>query len=90
MYTGAPVPSARSATPPRWSQWPWVTRIATHSGAAPGQLEADLGRVRARIDDHGFGRARVPDEVAVRPDRTELEARNVKGHQAAESIFVRG
>ena len=55
-------------------------------GPALGQLEPDLGRVRARIDDDRLGRAGVADEVAVRPDRAELEARDVKGHQAAESI----
>ena len=55
-------------------------------GPALRQLEPDLGRVRARVDDDRLGRAGVADEVAVRPDRAELEARDVKGHQAAESI----
>ena len=52
------------------------------------QLEPDLGRIRARVDDDRLGRAGVADEVAVRPDRAELEARDVKGHQAAESIHA--
>ena len=47
--------------------------------AAPGQLEPDLRGVRARVDDDRVGAPRPADEVAVRPDRAELEARRRRG-----------
>ena len=56
------------------------------AGAEARELEPDLGRVAARIDDDRLVRAGPPDEVAVRPDRAELEARDVQAHQAVESI----
>ena len=43
--------------------------------AAPCELESQLGRVAARIDDDGLGALVTgPDDVAVRPDRAELVA----------------
>jgi hypothetical protein len=54
MCTGAPVPSARSATPRRWSQWPCVTRIRLAAGAEARERQAELGRITARVDYHGI------------------------------------
>ncbi len=59
IQTGAPVPSARSATPPRWSKWPCVIRIAAQAAPArasssrrsaaspPGSITAASGAPRA-------------------------------------------
>ena len=72
--TGAPVPSARSATPSRWSQWPCVIRIAAQRAPISASREPDRRRVAARVDDDRLRRAALgPDEVAVRPDRAERE-----------------
>ena len=51
MYTGAPVPSARSATPPTWSKWPCVIRIARTARALRASSSRSSARVAARVDD---------------------------------------
>ena len=72
MYTGAPVPSARSATPPRWSKWPCVIRIAAHAAPLPRELEPELCGIAARVDDDRFRRTAVgAKHVAVGLDRPE-------------------
>ena len=75
--TGAPVPSARSASAPKWSKWLCVSRIAAQVAPELGEREPDLGGVRPGIDHGGLGRAPVgADEVAVRPDLPERELVN--------------
>ena len=68
MYTGAPVPSARSATPPRWSKWPCVIRIAAHAEPlrAAEDLEdvGDVFRAGGLVDERGVP---VDDHQIVHP-----------------------
>ena len=43
----APVPSARSASAPKWSKWLCVSRIAAQRRPRAGECEPDLGRLGA-------------------------------------------
>ena len=75
MWTGAPVASARSATPPRWSQWPCVTRIAAHDAPSARELEPSRrGASPPGSTTTASAAASVgAHDVAIRPDRAELE-----------------
>ena len=47
----------------------------------PSERQPDLGRVTARVDDDGLARAGLgPDDVAVRPDRSERELIDAQRH----------
>ena len=51
------------------------------NGAESGQLALELDRVAAGIDDDRFRRRRrLPDDVAIRPDRAELVAIDREAH----------
>ena len=81
MYTGAPVPSARSATPPRWSKWPCVIRIAAHAAPLRASCEPQLGGVAARVDDGRLRRTALgAQHVAVRLQRPEGVAIDDEAH----------
>ena len=51
--------------------------------------EADLGRVAARVHHDRFARPGGAHEVAVGPDRAELELGDVEAHGEVESIHGR-
>ena len=56
------------------------------AGAHPRELEPELSRIAAGVDDDRLGDAAVgPNDVAVRPDRTELVRVDCERHLAAES-----
>ena len=76
--------SARSATPPRWSQCAVRDRGSRRTRApVRASSSRELRRVAARIDHDGLRRAALgADDVAVRPDRAELVAVDGEAHGA--------
>ena len=72
MCTGAPVPSARSATPSRWSKWPCVTRIAAH--CAPSRASVSLISVASPLGSTTTASL----EPASRPGRCSSSSRSVR------------
>ena len=79
-WTGAPVRSASSASPPMWSKCPCVTRIADTAAPDRRERRPDSAADRSDRPRRPPGGGVRPHDVAVRRERAQREALDGRWH----------